>query len=174
MSGTSTVTFRHEQNKSYKLKGVKHTIKESVIDGEKGLSFMFLKKVGEGEDDFYKVYVKENKETGKYEVDEKKGSKEEKSEVSEAEVKKMVKANKDLKFVLDYMENGRGTYKGKKVGGGEVLPNESQCGGGKKKSSKKASKKASKKGSKKGSKKMRGGGKKKSSKKASKKGSKKH
>jgi len=58
----STVTFRHENNKSYKLKGEKHTIKESLIDGEKGLSFMFLKKVGEG--DFYKVYVQEDKASG--------------------------------------------------------------------------------------------------------------
>jgi len=99
----STVTFRHENNKSYKLKGVKHTVKESLIDGEKGLSFMFLKKVGEG--DFYKVYAQENKETGKYTVKEKKGEKEETMELSEAEVKKMVKANKDLDFVKEYMES---------------------------------------------------------------------
>ena len=120
----STVTFRHENNKSYKLKGVKHTVKESLIDGEKGLSFMFLKKVGEG--DFYKVYAQENKETGKYTVKEKKGEKEETMELSEAEVKKMVKANKDLDFVKEYMEKLRGTYKGKQTGG-----NSDQCGGGK-------------------------------------------
>ena len=94
----STVTFRHERNESYKLKGVKHTVKESIIDGEKGLSFMFLKKVGEDEKDFYKLYAQE-KEGGKFMVQEKKDGKESESEMSEADVKKMLKGNKDFDFV---------------------------------------------------------------------------
>ena len=61
----STVKFRHEHNESYVLKGVKHTVKESIIDGDKGLSFMFLRKIGE--DDFYKVYAQEV-EGGKFKV----------------------------------------------------------------------------------------------------------
>ena len=85
---TSTVVYRHEVNKSFKLKGVKNTVKENVIDGEKGLSFMFLKKVGDSDADFYKLYVAENKETGKFMVKEKKGEKETESEASEADVKK--------------------------------------------------------------------------------------
>ena len=96
----STVTFRHEYSESFKLKGVKHLVKHSVIDGAKGLSFMFLKKVGDN--DFYKVYAMEK--DGKYEVTENKGDKETKSELSEADVKKMLKANKDLDFVLNYMD----------------------------------------------------------------------
>jgi hypothetical protein len=106
----STVTFRHERNESYKLKGVKHTIKESIIDGEKGLSFMFLKKVGE--DDFYKVYAQE-KEGGKFTVQEKKNDKETESEMSEADVKKMIKGNKDFAFVATWWDEKRGSYKGK-------------------------------------------------------------
>ena len=31
----STVTYRHENNYSYKKKGVKHVVKEDLIDGEK-------------------------------------------------------------------------------------------------------------------------------------------
>lgn len=180
----STVTFRHEMNHSYKLNGVKHTIKESLIDGAKGLSFMFLKKVGDS--DFYKVYAKE--ENGKYKVQEVKGDKTTDSELTEAEVKKMLKANKELEFVLNFMEKERGKYKGKLRGkalrGGadepglfEELPAEEgqleelsqQDGGAKKKRSKKSKK------SKKSSKKMSGGAKKKSKKtsKKSKKSSKK-
>ena len=53
----STVTYRHEYSESFKIKGVKTTTKQNIIDGTKGLSFMFLKKVGEN--DFYKVYAKE-------------------------------------------------------------------------------------------------------------------
>ncbi len=44
---SNTVTFRHENKKSFKLKGVKHLVKESLIDGEKGLSFVFTKKEGD-------------------------------------------------------------------------------------------------------------------------------
>ena len=40
----STVTYRYEKTHSYKKKGVKYVVKESVIDGEKGLSFHFLTK----------------------------------------------------------------------------------------------------------------------------------
>jgi hypothetical protein len=175
----STVTFRHEYSESFKLKGVKHLIKQNIIDGSKGLSFMFLKKVGD--DDFYKVYAMET--DGKYKVEETKGEKKTESELSEADVKKMLKSNKDFDFVLNYMDNDRGKYKGKVMRGGAQPDHENpmmpmpmeQDGGAKKrrsrKSSKKASKKASRKASKKGSKKMTGGGKKRS-KKASKKASK--
>ncbi len=182
----STVTFRHEYSESFKLKGVKHLIKQNIIDGAKGLSFMFLKKVGD--DEFYKVYAMEH--DGKYKVEETKGEKKTESELSEADVKKMLKSNKDFDFVLNYMDNDRGKYKGKVMRGG-ALPGQDQenpmmpmpmeqDGGAKKrrsrksskKASKKASRKASRKASKKASKKMTGGGKKRASKKASKKASK--
>jgi hypothetical protein len=88
----STVTFRHEYSESFKLKGVKHLVKQNIIDGAKGLSFMFLKKVGDGE--FYKVYAMED--NGKYKVKETKGDKETESELSEADVKKMLKTSKDF------------------------------------------------------------------------------
>ena len=42
-----TVTYRHENSYSYKKKGVKHTLKESITDGDLGMSFYFLKKVGD-------------------------------------------------------------------------------------------------------------------------------
>ena len=63
----STVNFRHENNKSFKLKGIKHLIKESLIDGEKGLSFVFTKKEGEK---FRRIFVKETSKDN-FEVKEK-------------------------------------------------------------------------------------------------------
>jgi hypothetical protein len=144
----STVTFRHEYSESFKLKGVKHLIKQNIIDGAKGLSFMFLKKVGD--DEFYKVYAMET--DGKYKVEETKGEKKTESELSEADVKKMLKSNKDFDFVLNYMDNDRGKYKGKVMRGGAMpdvdleipMMSMEQDGGAKKRRSRKTSKKASK------------------------------
>lgn len=142
----STVTFRHEYSESFKLKGVKHLIKQNIIDGSKGLSFMFLKKVGDN--DFYKVYAMEH--DGKYKVEETKGEKKTESELSEADVKKMLKSNKDFDFVLNYMDNDRGKYKGKVMRGGALPDQETmmmpmeQDGGAKKRRSRKTSKKTSK------------------------------
>ena len=55
------VIFRHENNQKYTVKGVSTTIKESIIDGDLGMSFKYLKKVG---DDFYRIQAKF--ENGKY------------------------------------------------------------------------------------------------------------
>ena len=152
MSGPA---FRFENSKSFRVKGVKHLVKESIIDGEKGLSFVLTKKEGEK---FHRVFVKETSKD-KFELKEKVDEKETTKDIDMAELKKMLKSNKDLEFVKAYVENERGSYKG---------------------GAKKGSKKSSKKASKKGSKKMSGGdpepltgGAKKGSKKSSKKGSKK-
>ena len=103
----STVTFRHENQKSFKIKGVKHLIKESIIDGEKGLSFVLTKKSG---DRFHRIYVKETAKD-KFELKEKVDENELTTEIDIAELKKMLKADKDLGFVKDYVENERGSYK---------------------------------------------------------------
>ena len=167
----SSVTYRYEQSYSFKKKGVKHSIKEQVIDGPEGVSVMYLKKVGD--DDFYKMYAKESGKD-KYTLKETKNGKDTESEISEKDLLKMIKTLK-LDTIADYMTKERGTYKGGLV------------------DSKKGSKKSSKKGSKKSSKRLEeiydqinvelaneltGGAKKKratkkSSKKSSKKGSKK-
>ena len=146
----SGVTYRYEQSYSFMKKGVKHTIKESVIDGNKGLSVMFLEKKG---DEFYKMFVKEI-EKDKFELVEKKGEEEQPAQtINEKDLMKMLKQHK-LETIINYISKERGTYKGKKVSkkaikiaGYGVDPE--MLGGAKKKGSKKASKKASKKGSKK-------------------------
>ena len=150
MSGPA---FRFENSKSFRVKGVKHLVKESIIDGEKGLSFVLTKKEGEK---FHRVFVKETSKD-KFELKEKVDEKESTKEIDMAELKKMLKSNKDLEFVKAYVENERGSYKGgaKKLRGGDDHPgltggdDHPGLTGGAKKGSKKSSKKSSKKGSKK-------------------------
>jgi hypothetical protein len=137
----NTVPFRHENKKSFKVKGVKHLIKESIIDGEKGLSFVLTKKEG---DVFHRISVKEISKD-KYEVKEKKDDKETSKEIDSAELKKMLK-DKDLSFVKSFIENERALYKS---GGSNLNIDQS---GGVKKASKKSSKLSVKKTSKKTSK----------------------
>jgi hypothetical protein len=107
----SSITYRYEQNYSFIKKGIKHTIKESVIDGAKGMTVMFLEKKGE---DFYKMYVKEI-EKDKFEIIEKKGEEEQPKEtISEKDLLKLLKKYK-LDTIINYISNERGTYKGKSV-----------------------------------------------------------
>ena len=53
----STVTFRHEKNRTETKNGVKHRKTESVIDGGKGLSLYFLNKTAK-DSDFYKLSIR--------------------------------------------------------------------------------------------------------------------
>ena len=190
----STVKFRHELSRMRQGSKGKSITKENIIDGDKGLSFRFLKKE---DTSFYKIELKQDGD--KYVGTEKNGDKSEPKPVSfsESELKKLLSSNKNLIFVKEYLENNKSSSKSSKSkqSGGE----KDQCGGSKLNSlekdndkkvhdkkdpekpkmpcnmsggEKKASKKASKKSSKKKSKKMTGGAKK-SSKKSSKKKSKK-
>ena len=110
----SGITYRYEQSYSFMKKGIKHKIKESVIDGNKGLTIMFLDKK---DNEFYKIYIKEI-EKDKYEVVEKKGEVEQpKQIVDEKDVLKMLKTHK-LETIINYMSKERGTYKTIKMEGG--------------------------------------------------------
>jgi hypothetical protein len=106
----SKPTYRYEQSYQFNKKGVKHTIREQVIDGEKGLSIMFLKKVGE---EFYKLYVKET-EKDKFDVKEKVGEKETEKQVNEKDLLKMLKSEK-LDSIIEFVTKDRGSYKNKKI-----------------------------------------------------------
>jgi len=102
-------SFRYDFQRSFKLKGVKYSRKESIMDGEeKGLTFNLTKKNGEK---FYRINVKEISKD-KFEVKEKVDEKETTKEVDMAELKKMLKTNNELEFVKLYVDKERGTYKG--------------------------------------------------------------
>ena len=129
----SSVTYRYEQSYSFTKKGVKTTIKESVIDGGKGLSVVFLEKKG---DEFYKLYAKETSKDN-FELTEKKGEVEQPVQnINEKDLLKMLKTHK-LETISNYITKERGTYKGKKVSSKAIkLSGYEMAGGSKKKSSK--------------------------------------
>jgi len=168
----STVIFRHELNDSYKDKnGEKFTVKETIIDGAKGLSFMYLSKPGSKK--FYRVIVKEE-EPDTFVVREKEGEEEKpEKKMNMADVLKFISKGDEFKFIRDYIKNDRDNYRKALKGGRKKRSSKKSSkkrsskkkmtGGRKKRSSKKSSKKRSSK------KKMTGGRKKRSSKKSSKK-----
>ena len=106
MNNTFTVAYRFENNLSTVKNNVKHTVKSMLIDGAKGLVFTFLEKKGEK---FYKVNAKQS-EDGTFEVSKKKDDKEETNTMKEADVMRMVKKDKNLKFVYNYVTKERQTY----------------------------------------------------------------
>ncbi len=106
----SKPTYRYEQSYQFLKKGVKHTVREQVVDGEKGLSIMFLKKVG---DEFYKLYVKET-DKDKFLIKEKVGDKETEKVASEKDLLKMLKSEK-LDDIVNFVTKERGSYKNKKI-----------------------------------------------------------
>ena len=149
----STVTYRFENNLSTKTKsGVKTSVKQNIIDGEKGLSFTFLLK--EGEKNFYRVSAKEV-EKGKFEVSEKIGEEVKKTEMTMAELTKFIKSKKDqLEFVEQYIKNDRANYH---VGGAKKAKKAKKASKKSKKTSKKVSKKKGSRNTKKTSKKAKKG-----------------
>lgn len=104
----SLVVYRHENNKQFKKNGVGHTIKEKIIEGDRGLTFEFVKKEG---NDFYRISAREVSKD-MFNIIEKKGEKESTSDKGLADVKKILSENKDLAFIKNYIEKERGTYKG--------------------------------------------------------------
>jgi uncharacterized Fe-S center protein len=104
--------YRYEQSYQFKKKGVKHTIKHQIFDGPKGLTIMFLKKVGE---EFYKLYAKENeKEKGSFTLTEKVGEEETTKVINEKDLLKMLKTEK-LEDAINFVTKERGTYKNKRI-----------------------------------------------------------
>ena len=141
----STVFYRQENSLSTVKNDVKHTVKTSLIDGTKGLSFSFLEKKG---DKFYRVSAKQM-EDGSFDVKEKKDDKEDKKTMSETDVMKMVKKDKNLNFVDDYVSKERKKY----LKGGKRKSKKSSKKSSKRKATKKSSKRKSSKKAKRSSRK---------------------
>ena len=105
-------TYKYEQSYSFHRKGVKHTIKQQIFDGPKGLSIMFLKKIG---DEFYKLYAKENEnDKGTFDINEKIGDKVTDKKVNEKDLLKMLKSEK-LEDAINFVTKERNSYKNKRI-----------------------------------------------------------
>lgn len=121
----SIITFREEYTKQHINNDKKNIIKQSIIDGTLGLSFVYMDKK---DDKVHRIFVKENKDDSTFELKEDKNGKEDTKTLSMAEFTKLLK-EPYLKFVADYMKE-RKPAKGEKKA----------SKGGAKKRSKKASK----------------------------------
>ena len=137
----SSVFFRHEQNKTVVKAGSKNVVKESIIDGTKGLSFMFLEKKG---DDFHKISARQKEGEAVFDVLTKKGDKEDRKDMKEADLMKMVAAEKKLAFVNNYVTKDRKKII-KEKGGAKTGSNGCKNGCGNKSYKKRSSKKSTKK-----------------------------
>ena len=148
----SLVVFRYENNKQFKKNGVGYTLKESIIEGDRGLSFSLTKKEG---NNFYRISARETSKD-MFNIREKKGDNETSIDKGLADVKKMISENKDLLFIKNYIEKERGTYKGKEKktisGGAKKSKKSSKTTSVKKSSNKKLILEGVKKNSKKSSK----------------------
>ena len=138
----SSVFFRHEQNKTVVKAGSKNVVKESIIDGTKGLSFMFLEKKG---DDFHKISARQKEGEAVFDVLTKKGDKEDRKDMKEADLMKMVAAEKKLTFVNNYVTKDRKKIIKEKGGSKQSYKKRSSKKSTKKSTRKKASKKTSRK-----------------------------
>jgi len=121
-----TVTYSFEQSVMKVVNGEKTRTIHSIVDGDQGASYKYLKKEGNS---FKKVNIKESE--GKFQVKMKVNDGEEQSmEVDEKAFKEMIKKDKDLEFVVEYLKDRK------------------RSGGKMKRAAKASSKKTSKKSSK--------------------------
>jgi hypothetical protein len=95
-----TVTYSYETSLMTKVDGMKTRLTKSVVDGDKGLSIYYLKKQN---DNIKRVRAVET--NGKFNVIVNLGEDEKKHELNEKEFVEMVKSDKDLDYVAEYMKN---------------------------------------------------------------------
>jgi len=98
--------FRHEYQRKTNNKGILELIKEGLMDGEKGLSCVMTKKVG---DKFHRINIQETSKNN-FELKEKIDEEETTKEIDMVRLVKMIKSNKDLAFVKNYIENERNDF----------------------------------------------------------------
>merc|ERR1711868_339988 len=102
-----SVIYRSENSLKYKKDGENYLEKMILVDSELGLTFEYTKK--DGSNDFYKIETKLPKD-GIYKVTEVINDKTEVMDISYDELLKLLKINKKLKFVNDYIKNDRKKY----------------------------------------------------------------
>lgn len=102
-----SVLYRFENLVKYKKDGVSYLEEMQLIDSEVGLSFKYIKK--DGDKDFYKIETRKPI-NGVYKVTETKNKEVETMEINDEELLKLLKMDKNLKFVEDYIKKDRNKY----------------------------------------------------------------
>ena len=102
-----SVLYRFENSLKYKKDGVTYLEKMQLVDSEVGLSFEYIKK--NGDKDFYKIETKKPV-NGVYKVTETKNNEVDTMEINDEELLKLLKINKNLKFVEEYIKKERKKY----------------------------------------------------------------
>ena len=102
-----SVIYRYENTKKYKKDGESYLEKMQIIDSEVGISFEYINK--KGDKDFYKIDVRKP-ENGIYKVTETKNKNTDTMDINYEELLKLLKINKKLKFVEDYIKKDRKKY----------------------------------------------------------------
>lgn len=116
-----TITYSFEQAHMTVENGNKKRTNFSIVDGDKGATYYYLRK---DDKSFKKIKIVEKE--GQYEVKSKVGDAEKSEVLDEKAFKSLIKEDKDLDFIVEYLKNKKKS-------------------GGAKKTSKKVSKKTSKK-----------------------------
>jgi hypothetical protein len=94
----STITFREEYTKQHIANDKKKMIKQSIIDGTLGLSFVYMDK---NDDKVHRIFVKEDSENSTFTLTEDKNGKETTKTLSQSDFLKLIK-EPYLKFIADY------------------------------------------------------------------------
>ena len=102
-----SVLYRFENIIKYKKDGQSYIEKMQIIDSEVGISFEYTYK--KGENDFYQIKALKP-ENGIYKVTEIKNKTKDMMDINYEELLKLLKINKKLKFVKDYIEKERKKY----------------------------------------------------------------
>ena len=102
-----SVLYRFENILKYKKDGESYLEKMQIIDSEVGISFEYTNK--KGEKDFYQIKVLKP-ENGIYKVTETKNKNIDTMDINYEELLKLLKINKKLKFVEDYIKKDRKKY----------------------------------------------------------------
>ena len=113
---TSEVKYRYEHNQKFSKNGIAHRYIEQILDGDTMFA-KYVKKVGDN--DFYSIKIKE-KNPDLFNIIEIKGQEETNSDKTLGEIKKMLKTNKELSFISNYIENDKGKHKGYEIDSSEI------------------------------------------------------
>jgi hypothetical protein len=105
-----TITYSFEQALMTVVNGEKKRTNYSIVDGDKGATYYYLRK---DEKSFKKIKIIEKE--GQFEVKSKVGEAEKSEVLDEKAFKSLIKEDKDLDFIVEYLKNKKKSGGAKKT-----------------------------------------------------------